>query len=51
MQIASTDNKGTIDRPREGREGEKYKKKFFFFFAIIKKEREFNQSDCRIQIT
>ena len=49
MQIESTDNKGTIDRPREGRESEK-KKEEIFFFAIIKKGREFNQSDCRIQI-
>ena len=34
MQIESTDNKGTIDRPREGRESEKdgEEKKFFFFY-------------------
>ena len=41
MQIESTDNnKGTMDRPREGRESEKdgeEKKCLFFIFEIIKK--------------
>ena len=40
MQIESTDNKGTIDRPREGRESEKDeegKNVYFFIFEIIKK--------------